>query len=306
MASPPSFPSGSILSILLPKRLPFLHPACPLHCPQILSAIRCPLCCDHSRLFWPLPLYSANTFPPRSLIHVLWDSLFEQTLLSTCWVPALAEIYVNIIRFMLYVWHVREMEMEVALFRLQKQASDWLWPCLDYVPACKHTSSTLGKKGGRSWRFLSPWRPGQPPNIEEVLWSTRWNKKHCKSYRKTRAACLCTNWWCYQSVAWDYNRERPELTCGVDAPPDTFFPLRLQIAFTWNFQVKALFKSECGFRLSLVMYMLLAFSIVSISFLLMTVHEIKSNNPLLNIKIVYCVCNEWSLLLMNPSNLKWK
>ena len=90
----------------------------------------------------------------------------------------------------------------------------------------------------------------------------------------------------------------------MDAPPDTFFPLRLQIAFTWNFQVKALFKSECGFRLSLVMYMLLAFSIVSISFLLMTVHEIKSNNPLLNIKIVYCVCNEWSLLLINPSNLK--
>ena len=43
---------------------------------------------------------------------MLWDSLFEQTLLSTYWAPALGEIYVNSIRVMLYVWHVREMEME--------------------------------------------------------------------------------------------------------------------------------------------------------------------------------------------------
>lgn len=172
------------------------------------------------------------------------------------------------------------------------------------MPACNHTSSTLGKKGGGSCRFLSPWRPGQPPSIEEVSRFIRSNTKHCKSYRKTRAACLCTNWWWYHSVAWDYNWEHPELTCGVDAPPETFSPFRLQIAFTCNFP--ALFKSECGFRLSLVMYMLLPFSTVFISFLLMTVHEIKSNNPLFNIKIVHCVCNEWSLLLMNPSNLKWK
>ena len=32
----------------------------------------------------------------------------------------------------------------------------------------------------------------------------------------------------------------------------------------------------------------------------------KSINPLLNIEIVYCVCNEWFLLLMNLLNLKVK
>ena len=32
--------------------------------------------------------------------------------------------------------------------------------------------------------------------------------------------------------------------------------------------------------------------------------EIKLNNPLLNIEIVYHVCDEWFLLLTNPWNLK--
>lgn len=37
----------------------------------------------------------------------------------------------------------------------------------DYVPACNHTSSTLGRKGV-GLEALEPLRPGQRPSIEEV------------------------------------------------------------------------------------------------------------------------------------------
>ena len=53
-------------------------------------------------------------------------------------------------------------------------------------------------------------------------------------------------------------------------------------------------------------YVLFLLSVVSISLLLMIYIEMKFKNPLLKIEIVYCVCNERFLLLMNPSNLKRK
>ena len=61
-----------------------------------------------------------------------------------------------------------------------------------------------------------------------------------------------------------------------------------------------------GCQPNLVKYVPFLLSVVSISLLLMMYIEMKFKNPLFKIEIVYCVCNERFLLLMNPSNLKRK
>ena len=131
------------------------------------------LCC--SILLLPSIFPSNRVFSNKSAFCIRWPKYW-----SFSFRISLSNEYPRFISFLKVF--VREIKIEVFLFRLQKQESRlWLTSEPAWIMCLPESTSTftskssgaLVKKGRGSWDFLSPWRPGQAPRVYGILWCTK-------------------------------------------------------------------------------------------------------------------------------------